>query len=400
MVQRQGLLQGSEYPLKAGGSAGHLPGPWATWGWILVPSLSWRRALTIVLSSPPPWHADSGQHLPLPVRHRRGHHVLLHGRPQAPQGLPGGPPVSGGEDEPGGAESAAGQALWGRLWGSALGPQFGACQKGVSPVTSGSPGLSGAWSLNSLLLALLLFSCSVVFSSLRPHGLRHTRLPSPSLSPGVRSNSCPLSRWYNPTSSSSVTPFSSCLQSFPPSGSFPVSWLFASGGQSIGALASVLPMNIQDWCPLELTGVISLQSIGLWRVFSSTTVSLEASLLSLCHSILYRFMLPTYCVLRAPCGGAGVEDTFPGLRVLLGEVCHPLIPPPMGTVYFALRAGFPLPSPAKSFVNMVKPAQPLGTPLFTFFHWGKCLLSPRYVYWLHSSLIHRRSSLLSCDWVF
>ena len=116
-----------------------------------------------------------------------------------------------------------------------------------------------------------------------------------------------------------------------------------------------------DWC--DLFAVHSL-----CRVFSSTTVSLEASLFSLCHSILYRFMLPTYCVLRAPCGGAGVEDTFPGLRVLLGEVCHPLIPPPMGTVYFALRAGFPLPSPAKSFVNMVKPAQPLGTPLFTFFH--------------------------------
>ena len=91
------------------------------------------------------------------------------------------------------------------------------------------------------------------------------------LSPRVCSNSCPLSQWYYLTISSSATPFSFCLQSFPASGSFPISWLFASVGQSIGASALVLPVNIQDWFPLGLTGLISLQSKGLSRVFSSTT---------------------------------------------------------------------------------------------------------------------------------
>ena len=102
----------------------------------------------------------------------------------------------------------------------------------------------------------------------------HTRLPCPSLSPGVCSNSCPLSQWCQPTVSSSVTLFSSCPQSFPSSGSFPMSWFFASGGQSIGALASasVLPMNIQGWFPLGLTDLISLLSKGLLRVFSSTII--------------------------------------------------------------------------------------------------------------------------------
>ena len=96
---------------------------------------------------------------------------------------------------------------------------------------------------------LLLFSRSVVSNSLRPHELQYSRLPYTSLSPGACSNSCPLSQWCHPTISSSVIPLSSCLQSFPRSGSFSVSWLFASGGQSIGASASasVLPMNIQDW---------------------------------------------------------------------------------------------------------------------------------------------------------
>ena len=100
-----------------------------------------------------------------------------------------------------------------------------------------------------------------------------TRLPCPSPSPRACSNSCPLSRWCHPTISSSVVPFS-CLQSFPASGSFPVSQLFTSGGQNIGvsASASVLPMNIQDWSPLGWTGRISLQSKGLSRVFSNTTV--------------------------------------------------------------------------------------------------------------------------------
>ena len=118
------------------------------------------------------------------------------------------------------------------------------------------------------------FNHSVMFDSLRPHGLQHTRLPCPSPTPGACSNSCPLSRWCHPTISSSVILFSSCHQSFPASGSFPVSWLFTSGGQSIRASASVsvLPMNIQDWFPLGLTDWISLQFKGLSRVFSNTTV--------------------------------------------------------------------------------------------------------------------------------
>ena len=117
---------------------------------------------------------------------------------------------------------------------------------------------------------LLLFSRSVVSDSLRPHGQQHARLPCP-LSPGVCSNSCPLS---HPTVSSSVIPFSSSLQSFPTLWSFPVSRLSASFGQSIGAStsASVLSMSIQGWFPLGLTGLISLLSKGLSRVFSNTTV--------------------------------------------------------------------------------------------------------------------------------
>ena len=104
------------------------------------------------------------------------------------------------------------------------------------------------------------FSRSVMSDSLWPHGLQHARLPCPSPTPGVYSNSCPLSRWCHPTISSSFIPFSSCPQSFPASGSFPMSQLFTSGGQSIGvsASASVLPMNTQDWFPLGLTGWISL----------------------------------------------------------------------------------------------------------------------------------------------
>ena len=109
--------------------------------------------------------------------------------------------------------------------------------------------------------------------SLRPCELQHSRLPCPLLSSRVCSNSCPLTRWCHPTISSSVAAFSSCLQSFPALRSFPLCWLFASGGQSIGVSAStsVLPMNIQGWLPLGLTGLI-LQSKGLSRVFSSITV--------------------------------------------------------------------------------------------------------------------------------
>ena len=119
------------------------------------------------------------------------------------------------------------------------------------------------------------FSHSVMSNSLRPHGLQHARLSCPSPIPRAYSNSCPLSWWCQPTTtSSSIIPFSSCPQSFPASGSFPMSQLFPSGGQSIevSASASVLPMNIQDGFPLGLTDLISLQSKGLWRVFSNITV--------------------------------------------------------------------------------------------------------------------------------
>ena len=117
-------------------------------------------------------------------------------------------------------------------------------------------------------------SRTVVFDSLWPHGLQHARLHCPSLTPRAYSNSCPLSQWCHSNISSSVVAFSSHLQSFPESGCFPMNQFFPSGGQSIGvsALASVLPMNIQDWFPLGLTGLISLESKGLWRVFSNTTV--------------------------------------------------------------------------------------------------------------------------------
>ena len=123
------------------------------------------------------------------------------------------------------------------------------------------------------------FICSVVSDSWWPYGLQHARLPCPSPTPGACSNSCPLSWWCHPTISASVIHFSSCLQSFPASGSFPVSQFFTSGGQSTGvsASASVLPMNIQDWFPLKLTSWISLLSKGLSRVFSNTTVQKHQS---------------------------------------------------------------------------------------------------------------------------
>ena len=121
---------------------------------------------------------------------------------------------------------------------------------------------------------LVQFSHSVVSDSLQPHELQHTRLPYPSPTPGVHPNSCPSSWWCHPAISSSIIPFSSCPQSLPASESFPMSQLFASGGQSIGvsALASFLPKNTQDWLPLGWTGWISLQSKGLSRVFSNTTL--------------------------------------------------------------------------------------------------------------------------------
>ena len=121
---------------------------------------------------------------------------------------------------------------------------------------------------------LVQFSRSVMSDSLWPHGLQHARLPCPSPTPRACSDSCLLSQWCLPTISSSVIPLSSCLQTFPALGSFSMSQLFTSGGQSIEASAStsVLPMNIQDWLPLWLTGLISFLSKRLSRVFSSTTV--------------------------------------------------------------------------------------------------------------------------------
>ena len=126
---------------------------------------------------------------------------------------------------------------------------------------------------HSVTVSSVQFSCSVMSDSLQPRGLQHARLLCPPLSSRVCSDSCPLSRWCHPTISSSVVPFSSCPQSFPASGSFPMSQFFTSGGQSIGvsASASVLPMRTQDWSPLRLTDWI-LQSKGLSRVFSNTTV--------------------------------------------------------------------------------------------------------------------------------
>ena len=142
--------------------------------------------------------------------------------------------------------------------------------------------------LCSFLNSVQLLSCVQFFAT---PWKQHTRLPCPSPIPGACSNSCPLSQWCHPTISSSVILFSSCLQSFPASGSFPVSQLFTSGGQSTGASASasVLPMSGQDWFPLGLTDLISLQSKGLSRVFSNTTAqkhqffSAQLSLWSHCH---------------------------------------------------------------------------------------------------------------------
>ena len=145
-----------------------------------------------------------------------------------------------------------------------------------------------------------LFSCSVVSNSLRPHGLQHTRFSYPSLSPRVCSNSCSLSWWCHPTISSSVVCFSSCLQSFWASRSFPVSQLFISGGQSIGAsaLASVLPMNIQGWYPLVLTVLICLlrdsQESSPAPQFESIT-SLALSLFLWSNPYIRAWLLKNHC---------------------------------------------------------------------------------------------------------
>ena len=130
----------------------------------------------------------------------------------------------------------------------------------------------------------LLFCCTVMSDSLQPHGLQHASLPCLSLSPRVCSNSGPLSQWHHPTISSSVTLSSSCPQSFPASGSFPMSHLFASSGQCIGALASVLSVNIQGWFPLGLTDLISLLSMGPQE---SSLAPQFKSINSLALSLLY-----------------------------------------------------------------------------------------------------------------
>ena len=128
--------------------------------------------------------------------------------------------------------------------------------------------------METFIRTLFQFSCSVVSDSLWPHELQHARPPCPSPTPRVYPNSCSSSQWCHPVISSSVIPFYSCPQSFPASGSLPMSQFVASGGQSIGVSAStsVLPMNTQDWSPLGWTGWLSLQSKGLSRVFSNTTV--------------------------------------------------------------------------------------------------------------------------------
>ena len=134
------------------------------------------------------------------------------------------------------------------------------------------------------------FSRSVMSNSLWPHGLQHARLPCPPPSPRLSPSSRPLSWWCHPTISSSVVPFSSCLQFFPASGSFPVSQFFTTGGQIIGvsASASVLPKNIQDWFPLGLICLISLQSKRFSRVFSNTTVQK-------CQFLILSFLFSPTC---------------------------------------------------------------------------------------------------------
>ena len=130
------------------------------------------------------------------------------------------------------------------------------------------------WKYREYCRISVQFSCSVVSDSLPPHELQHARPPCPLSTPGVYPNSCPLSQWCHPAISSYVVPFSFCPQSFPASGSFQMSQLFSSGGQSIGVSAStsVLLMDTQDWSPLGWTGWISLQSKGLSKVFSNNTV--------------------------------------------------------------------------------------------------------------------------------
>jgi len=135
------------------------------------------------------------------------------------------------------------------------------------------------------------FSCSIVTDSLQPHGLQHTRLTCSSPTPRTCSDSCPLSQWCHPNISSSVIPFSSCLQSFPASGSYQMNQFFTSGVRSIGSSGSFLPMSIQDWFPLELTGLISFQTKGLLQHLTYSFPNWEWVRCSMSSS--------NYCILSA-----------------------------------------------------------------------------------------------------
>ena len=159
------------------------------------------------------------------------------------------------------------ESFWTSLMGESYHPEA-VCRGGLCCYQNFSPENPFLYSI----LTRSLVSCSVVSDSLRPHGLQYIRLPCPSPSPRVCLNSCPLSQWCYLTFSSSVTPFSFCPQSFPATGSFPMGWFFVSGGQSIRTLESVLPMNIQGWFPLGLTGWTFLQSKALSKVLSITTI--------------------------------------------------------------------------------------------------------------------------------
>ena len=167
-------------------------------------------------------------------------------------------------------------------------------QKGETQQQTGIVIMPG-WPL--MTLSSVQFSCSVMSESLQPHELQHARPPCPSPTPGVHSNSCPSSCWCHPAILSSVVPFSSCPQFLLASESFPMSQLFAWGGQSTGvsALASFLPMNTRVWSPLKWTGWISLQCKGLSRVFSNTTVQKHqffgAQLSSQSNSPIYTWLL-------------------------------------------------------------------------------------------------------------
>ena len=154
----------------------------------------------------------------------------------------------------------------GSIWGDCLSPTIPLGTRRYCPHCQ----MPLSWCPQAIQFSSVAQSCA----TLQPHGLQHARPSCPSPAPRVYSNSCLLSRWCHPTISSSVVPFSSCPKTFPASGSFPMSQLFSSGGQSTGisTSTSALPMNTQDWFPSGWTAWISLQSKGLSRIFSNTTV--------------------------------------------------------------------------------------------------------------------------------